>query len=153
MKIILPWPDKRLSPNARVHWRAKVDPKKDARSDAANATYVALGRGLRDVRASLAGDSPIPVSITFYPPDGRRRDRDNAQASLKHALDGIADALGVDDYRFRPTYAFAEPKKPGRVEVAIYPRNPQGPSLKTPISGPADSGALTGMSPDKTEAA
>lgn len=67
----------------------------------------------------MKGDAPIALHITFYPPDKRRRDRDNAQASLKHHLDGIADALGVDDYRFRPTYDFAEPEKPGRVEVKI----------------------------------
>lgn len=119
MKITLPWPDRRLSPNARIHWRSKLSPKKKARADAALATYSALGCGVREVRTAFAGDAPIPLTIRFYPPDARRRDRDNAQASLKHALDGIADALGVDDYRFRPTYEFAAPEKPGRVEVTI----------------------------------
>jgi len=117
--IVLPWPDRRLSPNARVNWRAKAAPKKKARADAALATYAALDRGLRDVRAEMAGDDPIPLTIRFYPPDARRRDRDNAQASLKHALDGIADALAVDDYRFRPMYEFADPVAPGRVEVEL----------------------------------
>lgn len=119
MKIVLPWPDRRLSPNARVNWRAKAGPKKKARADATIATYGALDRGLRDVRAALSGEHPIPLTIRFYPPDARRRDRDNAQASLKHALDGIADALAVDDYRFRPTYEFAAPEAPGRVEVTF----------------------------------
>ena len=119
MKITLPWPDKRLSPNARVHWRAKAGPKKQARSDATIATYGALGCGLRDIRARLAGKAPIPLTITFTPPDARRRDRDNMQGSAKHLLDGIADALGVDDYRFRPSYEFADPEAPGRVVVEI----------------------------------
>ena len=119
MRVILPWPDKRLSPNARIHWRAKAPVKMKARADATLATYAALDCGVRDVRQRFAGEAPIAITITFHPPDKRRRDRDNAQASLKHALDGIADALGVDDYRFRPTYVFAEPEKPGRVEVVL----------------------------------
>lgn len=122
MKIVLPWPDKRLSSNARLHWAAKVAPKKKARADAAVATYGAINGGVRELRAALAGDAPIPLTIRFFPPDARRRDRDNMQSSLKHALDGIADALGVDDYRFRPTYEFAAPEKPGRVEVTIGAR-------------------------------
>ena len=49
-------------------------------------------------------DGPIPVRITFYPPDARRRDDDNMIGSFRAARDGIADALGVDDRRFRPHY-------------------------------------------------
>jgi crossover junction endodeoxyribonuclease RusA len=40
-------------------------------------------------------------------------------SSLKSAMDGIAQALGVDDHRFRPHYVFAEPDAPGRVEVQL----------------------------------
>ena len=119
MLILLPWPDPRLSPNARVHWRAKAAPKKNARTDAVMATYAALGTGLREARQALSGSGPIGLTIRFVPPDARRRDRDNMQASIKHHLDGIAQALAVDDYRFRPTYDFAEPEAPGRVEVQI----------------------------------
>lgn len=120
MKITLPWPDKRLSPNARLHWRALAPAKVLAKTDAFVATLQAAeALGLASVRGHYDNDAPIPLTITFYPPDGRRRDRDNMQSSLKHALDGVADALHVNDYRFRPTYAFAEPEKPGRVEVEL----------------------------------
>jgi crossover junction endodeoxyribonuclease RusA len=59
--------------------------------------------------------------VTFQPPDKRRRDRDNLQASLKAHFDGIADALGVNDSLFVPTYAIGEPVKGGAVRVEITP--------------------------------
>lgn len=114
--IVLPWPDKRLSPNARLHWAAKNATRAKARQDGTNATYAAAG-GLRELRARFAGDGLIPITITFYPPDRRHRDDDNMVGSFKSYRDGIADALGVNDRRFRPVYVFAEPAKPGRVEV------------------------------------
>lgn len=40
------------------------------------------------------------ISMTFYPPDKRRRDVSNLHAAMKSALDGIAAAMGVDDSMF-----------------------------------------------------
>lgn len=118
MMIVLPWPDKRLSPNACIHWRAKVGPRQAARIAAGWAAVSA--QGFHDVRARLsADDSTIPVVVTFYPPDARHRDDDNMIGALKSYRDGIADALGVNDRRFRPEYRFADPAKPGRVEVSL----------------------------------
>ena len=31
MIIVLPWPSAKLSPNARLHWRARIGPKQDAK--------------------------------------------------------------------------------------------------------------------------
>jgi len=122
MIISLPWPDKRLSPNARLHWRAKVGPKQAAKIAAGWATVAA--KGFYDAKEALAlSDGPIPVEMRFYPPDARLRDDDNMIGSMKAARDGIADALGVDDRRFRPHYFFEAPEKPGRIEVFI-PINP-----------------------------
>ena len=42
----------------------------------------------------------IPLSIIFHKGDRRRRDQDNLIASMKASLDGVADALGVDDNLF-----------------------------------------------------
>lgn len=119
MLIALPWPDARLSPNARVHWSARTGVKAKARADARIATFAALGCDLRELRQALAGDAPIALTITFHPPDARHRDDDNMIASFKASRDGIADALGVDDRRFRPHYVFSEPEAPGRVEVEL----------------------------------
>lgn len=117
--IVLPWPDKRLSPNARLHWAARSAVRKKAREDGCYAVYASLGSGLRETRARFAGDGPIALTVTFYPPDRRHRDDDNMVGSFKSWRDGIADALGVNDRRFRPVYVFADPEKPGRVEVSF----------------------------------
>jgi crossover junction endodeoxyribonuclease RusA len=117
--IDLPWPDKRLSPNARQHWAVKSAIVKKARADAHLYTLEAAGYALGTLRATLAGEGPIPVHIALYPPDRRLRDRDNMQHSLKHALDGIADALHVNDRRFHPSYTFGTPEKPGKVVVTV----------------------------------
>ena len=120
MIITLPWPHKDLSPNARKHWAALAVAKKKARETAHYATLEALGSRASDVRASLGGDGPLPVTVRFFPPDNRRRDDDNMVAAFKASRDGIADGLGVDDRRFRPHYFFEDACKPGRVEVVLH---------------------------------
>ncbi len=70
-------------------------------------------------KALREADGLIPMTITFVPPDRRHRDDDGMIGAFKHARDGIADALGVDDRRFRPQYVFADAEKPGRVVVEI----------------------------------
>lgn len=117
MTITLPWPDKRLSPNARVHYMALYRAKAKAKDDAWTLTREAYPT--KADRDAFAGDAPIPLVITITPPDKRKRDRDNMQYMLKAALDGIALGLDVDDYRFHPTYRFSAPEKPGRIEVYV----------------------------------
>lgn len=121
MKIVLPWPDKKLSPNARLHWAQKAGVKKIARKEA--ALFTSAASGLREVRGHLVGDDPIEIRVSFFPPDARHRDDDNMVGSFKAYRDGIADALGVNDRRFRPHYFFESPAKPGRVEVVIIGDN------------------------------
>lgn len=111
--IILPWHNPILSPNARKHWKAKMRPKATARADAFHAT-----------RASGYSVAPriidkLDVAVTHCPPDKRRRDLDNCIASFKHAQDGIAEALGMDDSRFRVTHEFGEPVKGGKIVVVL----------------------------------
>ena len=118
MVITLPWPDKRLSPNARTHWAVLAKVKKLARKDACILATVAIP--LKDKREIAAQEGRIEIEVRFYPPDARLRDDDNCVASFKAARDGIADALGVDDCRFRPTYYFMDPAKPGKIEVVIH---------------------------------
>jgi crossover junction endodeoxyribonuclease RusA len=60
----------------------------------------------------------IPIEITFYPPDKRHRDADNMVASIKAGLDGIADALKVNDRQFLPTFVFTDEVK-GMVSVRL----------------------------------
>jgi hypothetical protein len=119
VKVILPWPDKGLSPNARLHWAAKAKLKAKARQDATYLAYDAMPQGLRTVRAMYAGTVRIAVDVAFFPPDARHRDDDNMIGMFKAARDGIADALAVDDRRFMPVYRFCDPCAPGRIEVTL----------------------------------
>ena len=117
MIITLPYPDKILSPNARAHFMAVARAKKKARESACWATIAAAGS-----KANLAEYiqmETITLAIAFYPVDNRRRDIDNALASLKSAVDGIADALGVDDSRFLVFITMRKSDGRSRVEVTI----------------------------------
>ena len=109
MIVLLPWPPKALSPNARVHFRRKAAAAKMYRNLAHWAT-VALG--------AKAGTA---VSIKFSPPDNRTRDLDNMLASIKSGLDGIASAIGVDDSKWALTICRGEPVKGGLVTVEVKP--------------------------------
>ena len=115
MIVTLPWPDKRMSPNARLHFHAVAKVKAAARADAAKETKAQMPITARQIVAE--GEGRIYLTVRFYPPDKRHRDDDNAVSSFKAARDGIADALGVNDRRFRPVYHFDDPCPPGRVEV------------------------------------
>jgi crossover junction endodeoxyribonuclease RusA len=59
------------------------------------------------------------MTITFHPPDARRRDRDNMIASCKALMDGLSDALGVDDAYFIPTYAVGNIVTGGAVVIDL----------------------------------
>jgi crossover junction endodeoxyribonuclease RusA len=113
--IRLPWPSPILSPNGRAHWAKKAKAVKAAREAAHWLTWNHVGRNM--------GWQGVQLSVTFCPPDRRRRDDDNATGAFKAYRDGIADALGIDDHKFKPTYAWGEPVKGGAVLVEILPLN------------------------------
>ena len=110
MTISLPYPPANLSPNARLHWAAKARAVRVYRLIAWTNAYGYLAD---------TSERPLPVQITFHPPDRRRRDRDNMIAAFKAGADGIADAIGVDDGEWSPTYLVGEPVKGGKVTVTI----------------------------------
>jgi crossover junction endodeoxyribonuclease RusA len=105
----LPWPPKELTPNAkrRKHWRVYQPITKQYREDCCKLTQAARIRG-----ATI-------ISITFFPPDRRKRDDDGMISAFKAGRDGVADALRCDDHGFRPTYRFGEPVKGGKVTIEI----------------------------------
>lgn len=112
MIVHLSWPHRKLSPNARVHWAEQSRIKRAYRME---GFYAA-----RAERDALTMASPL-VSLTFCPPDRRRRDLDNMIASMKSALDGIADAIGVDDHKWRLAAEIGERVKGGKVIVVVTP--------------------------------
>ena len=119
--VILPWPEKVLSPNSRAHRMVKYKAQKAAKE-----------RAITEAWAQKAAcifkhvDGPIDATITFYPPDRRRRDRDNMISSLKAAQDGLAHAVGADDSRWVPTYHVGDPRVPAGVSVTLRARDTGG---------------------------
>jgi crossover junction endodeoxyribonuclease RusA len=103
----LPFPAKVLWPNGRpAHWAEKARAVKSARK----AAWAA---------ALAAGVKSLPASGRYA------IDADNAVSSLKASLDGIADALGVDDRTFdTPSISFGEPVKGGLLSLTLTV-NPQ----------------------------
>ena len=111
-KLFLPWPDKKLSPNARVHWAPLSKAKKKAKSD---SYHLALQSGLGKIDAES-----VTVKLTFYPPSRRHFDADNLLASHKAAIDGLSLAIGVDDSRFKVSGEMAGTiEKNGMVRVEL----------------------------------
>lgn len=109
--IVLPFPPSTLSGHHNVHWR-KLQPVKKAHRELAWAET----KKARIVAPKI-GD--MAVHFHFIPPDNRG-DRTNYPNRLKPYIDGIADALGINDRRFLPSYSFGEPNKDkARVEVTL----------------------------------
>ena len=111
-EISLPWPPKELSPNARVHWTKKA---RSAKAYKEACFWLTKAAGW----PNLPTGYDIPLTVTFHPPDLRRRDDDNFEAAWKCGRDGVAAAWGVDDNRFQVTRARGEPVKGGAVIVRI----------------------------------
>jgi crossover junction endodeoxyribonuclease RusA len=109
-EIVLPFPPSSLSGHAKGHWRSKAAETKKHREWARTATL--------EARPTAPECGDILVRIRFVPPD-MRGDRTNFPNRMKPYLDGIADALGVNDRRFVPAYEFSPPAKPGRVYVTV----------------------------------
>ena len=104
MLIELPWPDAKLNPNRSkgAHWGSTVALRKKARNDAMWLTKGAMLQSLMDALPWAPPEGGCTLTITFIQPDKRHRDRDNLLAALKPALDGIADALEINDSQFDP---------------------------------------------------
>jgi hypothetical protein len=110
--VFLPWPDKTLSPNSRVHWSKLAKAKKKAKQD---AYYATLEAGIGKINASA-----LSVRYVVFPPDNRGRDQDNIIASLKASADGISQAVGIDDSKWSISIAPRGPvQKHGMIKVEL----------------------------------
>ena len=111
-EIKLPWYSQDLSPNSRKHWavvsRAKRQHKELARIYARNANV------------KLPPDTTrVLLDITYHPPSRRRYDLDNCLASSKAYIDGISQAIGIDDSLFRINMRMSEDTFDGSIKVVI----------------------------------
>lgn len=115
--ITIPYPAAGLSPNARTHHQALARLKKRYRLDCGIAALAAIRAAGLD--KSLPWGRAI-VTPRFYNPVSRQRDRDNALAQLKAAIDALADARIVAndrDLTFGPVEFHRDPDR--RVELFI----------------------------------
>ena len=104
--IKFPWPPRTLSPNSRKDRRYTGKDRK---------AYKEAWWALTKARESRPFSQHL--IIRFCPPDGRKRDLDNMLGSIKYGIDGLALALGIDDYHFSFEIYRDKPEKP---DGAVY---------------------------------
>jgi crossover junction endodeoxyribonuclease RusA len=121
-EITLPWPDPKLTPHAKGHWRPKADATKEARN-------MAWAKAMEAPRVECIPDALIFVE---YWPAAFRGDVHNMHGRMKAYIDGIADAMGCDDKHFRVDFpsVWAGKSKPGKVVFRIVP-----PRVEIPLKG------------------
>lgn len=110
--MIFPWPPKELFPNrtSGKHW-ASVRKAKDKYKQDSYFIAFTNPKPLSDT---------VSFSLTFCPPDRRRRDLDNCLAACKYMFDGIAQAWQMDDKDFRPiSIDFGPVIKGGQIIVEV----------------------------------
>ena len=115
LRVELDFPPAELFPNRAkgTHWGKLYKIRSDYRE---SSTWLAK----HQLKSWKHKGGNIKLTITFEMPDKRKRDADNCLAAAKGALDGLADALFVNDQLFQPILIYrVEGKKPGRLIVEI----------------------------------
>jgi len=103
--------------------KEKVEMGKDAAKSAMETQSVEW------ILDTIKRGEEVDVHIVFTPPSRVKRDYDNMTTALKSTLDGVAEALGVDDYYMRPIAWRNAPegKDNARVDIYIMPMNEERP--------------------------
>jgi crossover junction endodeoxyribonuclease RusA len=114
--IEYPFPDAKLFPNRShgQHWSHTSKLRKEARKQAWALSREKLG-------SVIVPTCDIALSIVFVQPDKpkRYRDADNLLASCKNILDGLADALKINDRMFEPIIIYRTHGKKSCVRIEI----------------------------------
>lgn len=117
IEVRLVWPNAKLSPNVKQHWAVKAAVVKKYRRECFIETKFQIPKPVRPA-------GKLTLELEFYPPQKREYDRDNLIARMKSGIDGMADALGINDKEFATLVAkVADPKKGGFVMVRITGEN------------------------------
>ena len=112
-EITLPWPPSDLSPNARLHWAKQSKAKKNYR-------HACWAETLMANPPKIADAGKLRLELIFYRPTKRVFDRDNLLARMKSGLDGVSDALKINDCRFEPILVSVADDVGGFVKVRIF---------------------------------
>jgi crossover junction endodeoxyribonuclease RusA len=114
IRLTCAWPAPELWQNSRAHHMQRHRATKAARHE---AWAMAMASGAIHLR----GHEGYKVTVIFRPSTRSRADRHNLPATAKAALDGIADALCVDDRVFKVWFEVAEKGGPGAVDFIVEP--------------------------------
>ena len=109
-RLSLPWPPKELSINYSGHWAPQAAAKKKYR--------FAVRMLAMQAKWVIPEEGRINLEVEFYPPDNRKRDKDNMVSAFKAGQDGLADAWNIDDNRIHCDYKVSE-QKGGMVKVKL----------------------------------
>lgn len=115
--VTYPWVNWKLSINGRrrLHWRTEARLVKVARRAALFDTLPYI--------THFRTNKSLELVVEFYPPDNRVRDVEGAIEAAKPLIDGISDALKIDDSQFHIDWPprFAEPVDGGKVLIHFRP--------------------------------
>lgn len=119
--IILLFPPGELSPNRKMHWAKKAPITASYRLECCILTKKSVGIEYAIyLRDAVNKGHKIALFVNFHKPDRRHRDEDNIMASFKAGIDGIAQAIGIDDKNFKyMPYVHDDIIKGGRVSVKL----------------------------------
>ena len=129
IEIVLGWPPSDLSPNKRLHWAKLATAKKEYRKNCLSASREQLKK------YSKLNNLPerLVLEMTFIPPDRRSYDRDNLVARMKSGIDGLSDALRLNDKRFNTVISTMDQDYLGGfVKIRILKETPYGTESKRP---------------------
>ena len=111
-QLTLSWPARALWINQRSHWAVKNRAQQALKRE---AWVLALSAGWNH---APIGTASVLIDLTFCAPTRTSRyDLDGALTAMKGALDGLAEALGVDDKLFVPVLRRGDKSKSGGVIV------------------------------------
>ena len=111
-EVKLPWYSKEVSPNTRVHWAVERRAKRQHKELANIYT--------RNAKVKFDKDKDrVFLYITYCPPSRRRMDLDNCLVSCKAYIDGISEAIQIDDARFSIQMQMSDEIYDGSIRVVI----------------------------------
>ena len=114
MKVIFPWFPKELSPNWTGHFHAKAKFKAIYKQVCKEQTM----KVLEQMNGSTFWEF-TEIDITFNMPDKRWRDSDNLLASVKNGLDGMCEALQINDKCFEHIHIHRSKEVGGFITVQL----------------------------------
>jgi Holliday junction resolvase RusA-like endonuclease len=108
--LTFPWYPKELSPNSSCHFHVKAKKK---------AIYKELCYWTTK-EANIPKSDYKELHIIFYKPNRRHMDLDNMLASIKSGLDGMCNALEMDDRCFKKITIEIAKDIGGMINIEIY---------------------------------